>query len=63
MSTKSQATMSAELCRLGIGQYVNGYGDQELADISADMLIKYRLIASTDTQPRDAQITQDPIRT
>ena len=47
--------------RPGVSQNVNQYGDRELADISANMSIEYRPIVLTDTQPRGAQITQDPL--
>ena len=45
-----------------VSQYVNRYGDRELADISANMSIEYWPIVSTDTQLRGAQITQDPLK-
>ena len=45
-----------------VSQYVNRYGDRELADISADMSIEYWPIVSTDTQLRSEQITQDPLK-
>ena len=45
-----------------VSQYVYRYGNRELAEISADMSIEYRPIVSTDTQPRNAQITQDLLK-
>ena len=46
----------------GVSQYVYRYGNRELADISTDMSIEYQPIVSTDTQARNAQITQDLLK-